>query len=234
MKELKRVRFIGGFIVSVILVLEDDIDLNQTMSISLEKEGYQVFSAFSYNEAKALVDQHNIHLAVLDVNLPDGDGFQFCKWLKIKKQISVLFVSARDLEEDVLNGYELGADDYVIKPFSMKVLLKKIHVILSRKPLTTNIYDDGFLEVNFESGTVQKENIECFLSPTEYRILKKLIVNKGKLLTYSVLIDSLWDEGVQITDKHTLAVNINRLRKKIETQEHSYISNVYGMGYIWK
>ena len=88
--------------------------------------------------------------------------------------------------------------------------------------------------MNFELGKVQQGTYECLLSPTEYRILKKLIENKGKLLTYSVLLDSLWDEGVQITDKHTLAVNINRLRKKIETEEHSYISNVYGMGYIWK
>ena len=88
--------------------------------------------------------------------------------------------------------------------------------------------------MNFELGTVQQKENECLLSPTEYRILKKLIENKGKLLTYSILLDSLWDEGVQIMDKHTLAVNINRLRKKIETEEHSYISNVYGMGYIWK
>ena len=138
------------------------------------------------------------------------------------------------LEEDVLNGYELGADDYVTKPFSMKILLKKVYVILSRKSQEANIYDDGFLKVDFELGIVQQGVNECLLSPTEYRILKKLIENKGKLLTYSVLLDSLWDEGVQITDKHTLAVNINRLRKKIETEEHSYISNVYGMGYIWK
>ncbi len=116
----------------------------------------------------------------------------------------------------------------------MKILLKKVYVILSRKSQGANIYDDGFLRVDFELGTVQQGAKECLLSPTEYRILKKLIENKGKLLTYSILLDSLWDEGVQITDKHTLAVNINRLRKKIETEEHSYISNVYGMGYIWK
>lgn len=116
----------------------------------------------------------------------------------------------------------------------MKILLKKVYVILSRNSRGANIYDDGFLKVDFELGTVRQGKKECFLSPTEYRILKKLIEYQGRLLTYSVLLDSLWDEGVQITDKHTLAVNINRLRKKIETEEHSYISNVYGMGYIWK
>ena len=149
-------------------------------------------------------------------------------------QTCALPISAKDLETDILNGYELGADDYVTKPFSMRILLKKVYVILSRKSQEANIYDDGFLKVDFELGIVQQGVNECLLSPTEYRILKKLIENKGKLLTYSVLLDSLWDEGVQITDKHTLAVNINRLRKKIETEEHSYISNVYGMGYIWK
>ena len=83
-------------------------------------------------------------------------------------------------------------------------------------------------------GTVQKGTEKCSVTPTEYRILKKLMEHRGQLLTYSVLLDALWEEGVQLMDKHALAVNINRLRKKIETEEHSYISNVYGMGYIWK
>lgn len=229
-----KIFFSEEFIVFTILVLEDDMELNQTITYVLEKEGYDVFSAHSYKEAEFFTENNSFHLAILDVNLPDGDGFQFCKWLKAKKQVPVLFVSARDLEEDVLIGYELGADDYVTKPFSMKILLKKIYVILSRKSHGAYIYDDGFLKVDFELGTVRQGEKECLLSPTEYRILKKLIENQGKLLTYSILLDSLWDEGVQITDKHTLAVNINRLRKKIETEEHSYISNVYGMGYIWK
>ena len=217
-----------------ILILEDDRELNQTMAYALEKEGYSVLCAHSCREADALAEENDLDLAILDVNLPDGDGFSFCGRLKGKKQVPVLFVSARDLEEDVLSGYDAGADDYVTKPFSMKILLKKVYVILSRKSPGADIYDDGFLKVDFERGTVKKGAQECPLTPTEYRILKKLIENKGKLLTYGVLMDSLWDEGVQITDKHTLAVNMNRLRGKIETEEHSYISNVYGMGYLWK
>lgn len=166
--------------------------------------------------------------------MPDGDGFHFCKWIKARNNVSILFLSARDLEEDILNGYEIGADDYVTKPFSMKILLKKISIILSREVKKTNIYDDGFLKIDFELGAVQIEEKSCPITPTEYRILKKLIDNKGQLLTYSVLLDSLWEEGIEFMDKHTLAVNINRLRKKIETDKHSYISNIYGMGYIWK
>lgn len=217
-----------------ILVLEDDTELNQTITYGLKKEGYGVLSAYSCKEAETLAENNSFHLAILDVNLPDGDGFQFCRRLKAKKQVPLLFLSARDLEEDVLKGYELGAEDYVTKPFSMKILLKKVYVILSRKAPGTKIYDDGFLKVNFELGTVRRGTEECLLTPTEYRILRKLLENKGRLLTYAVLLDSLWAEGIQITDKHTLAVNINRLRRKIETGEYSYISNVYGMGYIWK
>ena len=217
-----------------ILVLEDDRELNNIIYHSLMKENYRVFSAHLCKEAKSLIDKNTIDLTILDVNLPDGNGFEFCKWLKTRYNIPVLFLSARDLEDDVLSGYELGADDYVTKPFSMKILLKKISVILSREQKNLNVFDDGFIKIDFELGTVKKEDDECALTPTEYRILKKLIEHKGQLLTYSLLLDSLWDEGIQLMDKHTLAVNINRLRKKIETKEHTYISNVYGMGYIWK
>ena len=116
----------------------------------------------------------------------------------------------------------------------MKILLKKISVILSRKTEKSNIYDDGFLRVDFELGAAQIEGNPCSVTPTEYHILKKLIAHKGQLLTYSVLLDSLWEDGVELMGKHVLAVNINRLRKKIEIDGHHYISNVYGMGYVWK
>lgn len=200
----------------------------------MQKEGYRVSRAHTCREGQALASGHTFDMAILDINLPDGDGYEFCRWLKARSRIPVLFLSARDLEEDVLNGYEYGADDYVTKPFSMKIVLRKISVILSRETKRADVYDDGFLKIDFELGVVQIEEKNCPITPTEYRILKKLIEHKGQLLTYSVLLDALWEEGVQLLDKHALAVNINRLRKKIETQEHGYISNVYGMGYIWK
>lgn len=222
------------WLIYTILVLEDDLELNQTICTALQKENYRVYNAYTCKDGQAIAINHTFDLAILDINLPDGDGFHFCKWIKARNNVSILFLSARDLEEDILNGYEIGADDYVTKPFSMKILLKKISIILSREVKKTNIYDDGFLKIDFELGVVQIEEKSCSITPTEYRILKKLIDNKGQLLTYSVLLDSLWGEGIEFMDKHTLAVNINRLRKKIETDKHSYISNIYGMGYIWK
>ena len=135
----------------------------------------------------------------------------------------------------MLKGYELGAHDYVTKPFSMKILLKKIEVILSRKEGREHkIFDDGFLRIDFASGAVSAAGKECSVTPTEFRLLKIFAGHQGQLLTYAVLLDRLWDEGAQFSDKHALAVNVNRLRRKIEDADHSYITNIYGMGYLWK
>ena len=217
-----------------ILVVDDDREIVRAIALNLESEGYNVFKAYDGMEALDLAMTKDIHLILIDVMMPKLDGLSAIMKIRERKNLPIIVLSAKSEDSDKVIGLSMGADDYVTKPFSMRILLKKVYVILSRKSQEANIYDDGFLKVDFELGIVQQGVNECLLSPTEYRILKKLIENKGKLLTYSVLLDSLWDEGVQITDKHTLAVNINRLRKKIETEEHSYISNVYGMGYIWK
>ena len=217
-----------------ILVLEDDIALNQGISYALKKEGYHVLTANTCLQGKTIVTNNLIDMIILDVNLPDGNGFDFCKWVKANKKCIVLFLSARDLETDVLTGYEFGGDDYVTKPFSMKVLLKKIAIMLKREKQDRNCYQDDFLKIDFNLAIVEVNQKVCSITPTEYRILKKFIENKGQLLTYNMFLDALWQEGVQLMDKHALAVNINRLRKKIEDENHLYITNVYGMGYIWK
>lgn len=216
-----------------ILVVEDDWELNQGISYALEKEQYDVSSAHSIKEAKSLYEKKEVDLILLDVNLPDGEGFEFCRNIKQNRELPVLFITARDLEEDALKGYESGADDYIIKPFSIKILLKKIDVIFKRIPNNNDIFDDGNLFIDFEKAKVFIRGEECMITPTEFRLLRKLIENKGRLLTYSILLEQLWDSNGQYTDKHTLAVNVNRLRGKIEDTEHKYISNVYGMGYQW-
>lgn len=217
-----------------ILVVEDDRKLNRSLCYALEKEGYSVNPAYSIEEAKAVYLQGRIRLILLDVNLPDGEGFSFCKWAKSYREVPVLFLTARDLEEDALTGYELGAEDYVTKPFSMKILLKKMNVILNRSVSDGHLcFDDGFLNVDFQMAKTMVGGQECVLTPTEIRLLKQFVTNRGQLLTYEVLLERIWDINGQFVDKHTLAVNVNRLRRKIEDQEHRYISNVYGMGYQW-
>lgn len=217
-----------------IMVVEDDWKLNQSICYALEKEGYIPNGVHSIAEAADVFKKEDISLVILDVNLPDGEGFSFCKWAKTQRELPVLFLTARDLEEDALRGYELGADDYVTKPFSMKILLKKIEVFLKRtKDTAEQGFCDGFLNINFDRAKVYAGEEECSLTPTEYRLLRELVTHAGQLLTYDVLLERLWDSGGQFVDKHALAVNINRLRGKIEDEEHKYISNVYGMGYQW-
>lgn len=225
-------------IVQKILVVEDDRKLNQALCYALEKEGYEVLSAFSVGEAKRIYGESRgqtaFQLIIQDVNLPDGEGFTFCKWAKEQGNIPVIFLTARDLEEDALTGYDMGAEDYVTKPFSMKILLRKIELILKRNVSEEKyLYDDGNLKIDAEAAKVTKNDADCGVTPTEFRLLKMFAENKGKLLTYDILLERLWDSAGTFTDKHTLAVNVNRLRGKIEDEDHKYISNVYGMGYQW-
>lgn len=217
-----------------ILIIEDDRELNKALCYAIEKEEYTAIGVFSIREAKERYGKENILLILLDVNLPDGEGFEFCRWVKAQRDVPVLFLTARDLEEDALEGYQLGAEDYVTKPFSMKILLRKIDVILKRaKAEDSTIFDDGYLKIDLNCAKAWKEGRECSVTPTELRLLREFILHKGQLLTYSILLDRMWENGGQLADKHALAVNINRLRGKIEDEEHRYISNVYGMGYQW-
>lgn len=219
---------------ATILLLEDDPDLRESVASALAEAGYGVLAARTRAEAERLVLAQSIDLALCDVNLPDGDGFGFCRWLKARRDVRVCFLSARDLEEDVLAGYDLGADDYVTKPFSMKVLLAKLAVLLGRAPQQALVVDDGWLRIDFDLGSVMRAGEAVRLSPTELKLLRVLVDHRGQLLTYGVLLDALWNVGVELADKHALAVNVNRLRKRIEDDAHSYIANVYGMGYLWK
>lgn len=216
-----------------ILLVEDDFELNRILCYALSQKNYQVMAAFSMAEAKAKY-RKELDLILLDVNLPDGEGFSFCEWVKEQKEVPVLFMTARDLEEDALKGYDAGADDYIVKPFSIKVLLKKLEVILKKSVKEAGmIYDDGYLQVDLENARVRKAGKDCVVTPTELRLLKQLILHKGQLLTYEILLERLWDNNGRFVDKHALAVNVNRLRGKIENEDHRYISNIYGMGYQW-
>ena len=144
---------------ATILLLEDDPDLRESVASALAEAGYGVLAARSLAEAESLVRQHSFELALLDVNVPasdsgsvspqgNSDGFSFCRWLTARRHVAVCFLSARDLEEDVLTGYTLGACDYVTKPFSMKVLLAKLAVLLGRAPQQALVVDDGWLRID--------------------------------------------------------------------------------------
>lgn len=221
-----------------ILIVEDDKMLNEGISFNLDLDGFNVKSAFTIKEANNYINNHNIDLIILDVNLPDGNGFDFCKEIRNKYNNPIVFLTACDMEIDVVKGFKLGADDYITKPFSLSILRERIVAILRRCEVKQNkadkiIVDDMIFD--FDNMKVIKENNEVSLTPTENKMLKTLLNSKGKVLTRKILLEQLWDNDCNFVDEHALTVNINRIRNKIEKDPSKpiYLKTVYGMGYIW-
>ena len=165
--------------------------------------------------------------------------FRSCREIKAQQSdLPVIFLTANDLEADVLNGFDMGAEDYVTKPFNMQILLRRIEVALRRmgakQPAAqADRWSDGWLTLDFTALTAQRGAEKLAITPNEYKLLKTLTEHSGQILTRQVLLDRLWDSAGNFIDDHTLTVTMNRLRSKIEDEQHSYIKTVRGMGYIW-
>lgn len=219
-----------------ILLIEDDKDLNKGLSYSLKTWGYEVKSLFDGKEALKILEQEDITLLIVDVNLPDISGFDLCKKVRCSFSMPFIFLTACDLEENILNGFKLGADDYITKPFNIKILKEKISAILRRYERNNpgDIYEDGILSVDFDRNDIIINNGKMKLTPTELKLLYIFIKNKGMVLTRDILLQKLWDCDENYVEEHTLTVNINRLRNKLDNPLHKYIKTVYGMGYIFE
>lgn len=217
-----------------ILIIEDDKALSIGICFDLEKQGYRVFSSSNKVTALQLIYENEIDLAILDVNLPDGNGFELCSKIKEYKNIPIIFLTACDLESDQIKGFEYGADDYITKPFNIVLLRKRISAVLRRYYKNKeNIYTDGFLTIDFDKLIVYKNKEPLNLTKTEYKLLKIFVANNKSVLTRQLLLEKLWDNDGNFVDEHALTVNINRLRSKLEDNVHKYIKTVYGMGYLW-
>lgn len=221
-----------------ILIVEDDRTMNKMLSNLLRAEGYHVSAAYSAGEALDFFRTALWDLVILDINLPDGSGYEVCRVIQEKALTPVIFLTANDLEQDMIKGYESGAADYVAKPFSNNVLRHKIKAIFSilennRKEPPHSIYDDGQLIIDFSSMQASLNGNTISLAPLEYRMLEILIKNKGILLTRQKLLEKLWDSRENYVDEHTLTATISRIRNKIENSNHKYIKTVYGMGYMF-
>ena len=219
-----------------LLVVEDDRLLNNTLCYNLSVSGYAVDSAMTMAEAVLFFETQDYDLIVLDVNLPDGNGFDFCKQIKERRpDTAVIFLTANDMESDMLKGFELGADDYVTKPFPISVFRKKVSVLLGRiqKQTGGDRYTNGTLSINFSELTAELSGSPITFTPLEYRLLKVLVRNPKIVLTRQVLLEKLWDVDENFVDEHTLTVTISRIRSKIEVDGLQYIKTVYGMGYMW-
>ena len=219
-----------------LLVVEDDRLLNNTLCYNLSAAGYTVDAALTKSAADALRQAQDYDLIVLDVNLPDGNGFELCRKIKERRpDTAVIFLTANDMESDMLKGFELGADDYVTKPFPISVFRKKVSALLARirKQTGGDCYTDGTLSINFSELTAALAGKSVIFTPLEYRLLKVLVRNPKIVLTRQVLLEKLWDADENFVDEHNLTVAISRIRGKIETDGLQYIKTVYGMGYMW-
>ena len=196
-----------------ILVVEDDRLLNNTLCYNLNTAGYAVDSALTKSAAGSFLTEQDYDLIVLDVNLPDGNGFDFCREVKERRpDTAIIFLTANDMESDMLKGYELGAEDYVTKPFPMSVFQKKLAVVLGRltKQYGGDTYEDGTLTINFSEMSATLSGKPLTFTPLEYRLLKILMKNPQIVLTRQVLLEKLRDADGNFVDEHALTAAISR------------------------
>ena len=216
-----------------ILLIEDDRPLNKAISVYFKKEKFYVLSSFSGQEALDILFQNNLDLIILDINLPDLSGFDLIEQIKIiNSNIPILILSACDLDSVILHGFNLGAEDYVTKPFNIEILHKKINVILKRNTKNT-FYKDDHLFFDKNTSKLVIDNKEIKLTPLEFKLLSLFLENQNQIILKETIIEKIWDPNENYVDEHTLLVNISRLRNKIEDDKHHYIKTVYGLGYRW-
>lgn len=219
-----------------ILLVEDDVSLSNGVKLALQSSDNTIIQCFSIKEAKQ-VDTASVSLIVLDVNLPDGNGLDYLQELKKTYNVPIILLTANDMETDIVTGLELGADDYITKPFSLAVLRARVNArIRSIEAKEFVGYQSERFFFNFQEMLyiVSGEQIE--LSKTEQKLLRLLVENKGITLERSMLIDRIWTDGAEYVDENALSVVIKRLRDKIEEvpTKPQYIKTVYGIGYKWE
>lgn len=216
-----------------ILIIEDDTALANGLCRALSSNEIQTKSCDSLQESRQALKEQSCDLILLDVNLPDGNGFDFLKEIKEKTGISVILLTANDLETDIVAGLEMGADDYITKPFSLAILRARVNAALRKlekdntsKPFVMDGYVFDFAKMEFSCQGNQVE-----LSKTEQKLLRILTSNVGITLNRQELIDRIWTGGAEYVDENALSVTVKRLRDKLCAGD--YIKTVYGIGYVW-
>ncbi len=219
-----------------IFVLEDDNAIGIGLTYSLNKEGYEVTLAKTVREAENIIAQTEFELYILDLTLPDGSGYDICRRIKAMGDYPIIFLTAYDDEVNVVMGLELGADDYISKPFRIKELTARIKSVLRRynKNGAESEIRVQDMTVLTNKMKVIKNGREIILTAMEYRLLMILINNRGTVLSRSILIENLWDIDGDFVNDNTLTVYIKRLRDKIETEPNKpkIIKTIKGLGYV--
>lgn len=216
-----------------ILLVEDDSDIVNYLTEFLQGEGYAVDSVGGMAVALDVLSKDSFDLILLDVSLPDGNGYAVCSYAKKNTDTPVIFLTASGDEYSVVAGLDMGADDYIGKPFRPRELLSRIKSVLRRAGKTQSVIELGSVTVDSVKGIVTKNGADVFLSALEYRLLLTFINNRGAVLSRSKLLESLWDVAGDYVNDNTLTVYIKRLRSKIEDdpQNPRIISTVRGLGY---
>ncbi|MGG7177599.1 response regulator transcription factor [Clostridium paraputrificum] len=220
-----------------VLIVEDDRTLNRGITFNLEADGFRVEGVYSIKGAREKINVNNYDLIILDVNLPDGNGFDLCKEIRSSNSsVPIIFLTACDMEFDIVTGFKLGGDDYIVKPFSLSIMRERVFAILRRcdgKEKSSNIFRIDNITIDFDKYILKKNGEKIEITPTEFKLLKVFTSCMGQVITRNALLEALWDKDSNFIDEHALTVNINRLRSKIEDDKNKYISTVYGIGYIW-
>ena len=226
----------------LIQIVEDDRALSDGVKLALQEPEMAFSQSGNVRQAKEAFERQLPDLIILDINLPDGSGYDYLKWVRERSSLPVLILTANDMEMDEVTGLTLGADDYMTKPFRLAVLRARIQVLRRRIEKTEavkqhqEIYrEDGF-RFHFDTMKYFRDNQEIFLSVNEQKLLWLLVLNKGNLLTRNYLMDRLWSDSGEYVDENALSVTVNRLRSKLERKKEgaTYIQTIYGQGYMWK
>ena len=220
-------------IVIKILIIEDDITIVKNLSELLHQDGFETVSAFTCKEAENKIEANQFDLVLLDVLLPDGNGFSLCKRIKSVSGCPVIFLTASADEFSVVTGLDIGADDYIEKPYRPRELISRIKSVLRRTGKSQSILTLGNVSVDMDKGIVTKNGKDIFLSALEYRLFLVFLNNPGVTLTRNKLLSEIWDIAGDFVNDNTLTVYIKRLREKIEDdiQNPKIILTVRGLGY---
>lgn len=220
-----------------LLLVEDDDALALGILFSLKKEGFTIERASTAKEALSKVDEKEYDLILLDISLPDGNGYEICEYIRMKSDVPIIFLTALDNEVNIIQGLEIGGDDYITKPFGVKELIARIKVILRRRTVK---YDKGILKsgnisLNTRTAKVYKGEIEVVLTAQEYRLLLIFMNNSEIVLGRDKITDMLIEGAGEYLDPNTLSVYIKRIRDKIESDytKLEFIETLRGIGYRW-
>lgn len=221
-----------------ILLLEDDLSLISGLSFALKKQGFEIENARTIKEAGEYWRKGRYNLLILDVSLPDGCGFEFCKMVRKESEVPIIFLTASDEEMNIIMGLDIGGDDYITKPFKLGVLVSRVNALLRRtKSIRKNdaeLVSNG-IKINLLQTVVYKNGEQIELTAGEYKLLCLFMQNPNIVLTKDQILQRLWDCDADYIDSSTLTVYIRRLRMKVENNpsEPEMILTVRGMGYKW-